>query len=98
MLLHKKISDSNNNSSTGQYSLAHSASTRRTIASTLDVFDDKVSALNTSKTKAVEQENYSEAEKLKQIIIKIEKLKKYVEKLEIQKYEAANLENYDQAK
>lgn len=75
MLLHKKISDSNDHSSNGQYTLIHSASAKKTIASTLDVFDDKISALNTSKNKAVEQENYSEAEKLKQIILKIEKLK-----------------------
>ena len=75
MMLHKKISDSNENASSGHYSMMHSASAQRAIASTLDIFDDKISALNTSKTKAVDQENYTEAEKLKQIIMKIEKIK-----------------------
>lgn len=65
--------------------------------SSLNVFDDKITALSKSKIKAVEDEDYMEAEKLKQIILKIEKLKVYVDKLEKQKVDFANNEKYDSA-
>lgn len=66
--------------------------------STIDIFDDKIAALTTSKNKCVDNENYVEADKLKQIIAKIEKLKNYIGKLETQKFEHASNEDYDQAK
>lgn len=56
-----------------------------------------MSALSKAKSKAVEEENYIEAEKLKQIILKIEKLKVYVNKLESQKADFATHEKYDDA-
>jgi hypothetical protein len=79
-----------------------SPSRRRSLApaktSTIDIFDDKIAALTTSKNKWVDNENYVEADKLKQIIAKIEKLKNYIWKLETQKFEHASNEDYDQAK
>lgn len=46
--------------------------------SNLDIFNDKIAALNNAKNKAVEAENFLEAEKLKQIVLKIDKLKSHI--------------------
>lgn len=95
MLLNKKISETREDASQDPYTTFRSSATKSSI---LDLFDDKISALTTSKNQSVENENYIEAEKLKQIITKIEKLKTYIQKLETQKIDHANNENYDQAK
>ena len=50
--------------------------------SNIEIFDDKIAALNKAKNVAVENENYIEADKLKQIMLKIEKLKSHIQKLE----------------
>jgi hypothetical protein len=63
-----------------------------------EIFDSKIATLNKAKNKAVEEEDYIEAEKLKQIILKIDKLKAHVNNLESKKIEYANVENYEQAK
>mmetsp|Transcript_14658 Transcript_14658/g.16920 ORF Transcript_14658/g.16920 Transcript_14658/m.16920 type:complete len:180 (-) Transcript_14658:29-568(-) len=78
-------------SSKRQYSLHN-------IESSVEIFDDKILALSKAKNSAVEAENYIEAEKLKQIVMKIEKLKIHIQKLENKKVEYANNENYEQAK
>ena len=95
MLLNKKISETREDASQDPYPTFKSSANKSSI---LNLFDDKIAALNTSKSQAVENENYVEAEKLKQIITKIEKLKTYIQKLESQKIDHANNENYDQAK
>lgn len=99
MMLNKKIAETREDPTNDPYSTHRSIVGEPKIKSSiLDVFDDKIAALTTAKNKAVNGEDYVEAEKLKQIIVKIEKLKVYIQKLEVQKLEHANNENYDQAK
>lgn len=64
----------------------------------IQLFDSKIASLNWSKEKAAENEDYQEAEKLKQIITKIEKLKSHIRSLESKKNQYALEENYEKAK
>ncbi|CAI2370206.1 unnamed protein product [Moneuplotes crassus] len=64
----------------------------------IQLFDSKIASLNWAKEKAAENEDYQEAEKLKQVINKIEKLKSHIRSLEAKKNAYAMEENYEKAK
>jgi len=63
-----------------------------------ELFDNKIAALKKAKNSAVEEENYTEAERFKQIIMKIGQLKTHVNSLENKKMVYASSENYESAK
>jgi hypothetical protein len=99
MLLNKKGIDTRESSSSQAYlSTDKQRENGKFKSSVLNIFDDKIAALNTAKNHSVDKEDYVEAEKLKQIIMKIEKLKTYIKRLEEEKLEHARNEDYDKAK